>query len=175
MVKDKIKKLKELKSIVAASKKKGKRIVFTNGCFDILHLGHIEYLEQAHSSGDKLVVAVNSDASVRKIKGSSRPVFPAKDRATLVAALESVDYVVIFAENSPLKLIRALKPDVLVKGSDWARCDVVGKDFVQSYGGKVVCARFVQGYSTSSIIATIKKVKQNNYTDSHRLKSESLF
>ena len=155
----KIKKLKELKSIAIASKKRQEKIVFTNGCFDILHLGHIKYLEKARSLGDKLVVAVNSDSSVRKVKGNSRPIFPEGARAALLAALECVDYVTIFGQSTPLRLIKALKPDVLVKGSDWRKRDIVGSDFVKSYGGKVFSALFVKGYSSSSIIARIKKSK----------------
>ena len=152
MIKDKIKNLKQLKQKLSASKKRGEKVVFTNGCFDILHLGHIKYLAQAKALGDKLVVAVNSDASVRKIKGKGRPVFSQRARTSLVAALEDVDYVTIFSEPTPLRLIKTLKPDVLVKGSDWRKGDIVGKDFVESYGGKVIIARFVKGYSSSDII-----------------------
>jgi D-beta-D-heptose 7-phosphate kinase/D-beta-D-heptose 1-phosphate adenosyltransferase len=156
MTKNKIKKLTDLKSSVAVAKRKDEKIVFTNGCFDILHLGHIKYLEQASGLGDKLIVAVNSDASVRKLKGHKRPVFPQRDRARLVAALECVDYVTIFSAGTPLNLIKALKPDVLVKGGDWRSGNIVGKDVVESYGGKVKSCGFVKGYSTSSIIARIE-------------------
>lgn len=159
MTKYKIKKLEELKRLISASKKRGERIVFTNGCFDILHFGHIRYLERASSLGDKLVVALNSDASVRRIKGKGRPIFRQKARTVLVAALECVDYVVIFGQRTPLRLIKSLKPDVLVKGGDWRSSDIVGGDFVKSYGGKVVCARFIKGYSSRAIIARIKKGK----------------
>ncbi|UCB57383.1 MAG: D-glycero-beta-D-manno-heptose 1-phosphate adenylyltransferase [Candidatus Omnitrophota bacterium] len=159
MTKDKIKNLKTLKSIVAACKKRREKVVFTNGCFDILHLGHIKYLEQASSLGKRLVVAVNSDASERLLKGSTRPIIPEKERAALVAALECVDYVTIFNQPTPLALIKALKPDILVKGGDWQKADIVGKDFVESYGGKVVAADFVKGFSSSSIIAGIRKGK----------------
>ncbi len=157
MIKDKIKKLRELKDIVAASKKRGKKIIFTNGCFDILHLGHIKYLEKASLLGDKLIVAINSDASVHRIKGNRRPLFPEQERAALVAALGCVDYVIIFAQPTPLHLIKTLKPDVLVKGGDWRTKHIVGKDFIGSYGGKVISANFVKGYSTSSIIARIRR------------------
>jgi len=157
LFKSKIKKFKELKSIAAASKKRREKIVFTNGCFDILHLGHIRYLKKARSLGDKLVVAVNNDSSVRKIKGNSRPIFPEAARAALLAALECVDYVTIFGQSTPLRLIKALRPNVLVKGSDWRKGDIVGSDFVKSYGGKVFSAPFVKGYSSSSIIARIKR------------------
>jgi len=159
MIKDKIKKIKELERIVAASKNRGEKVVFTNGCFDVLHLGHIKYLKQAKSLGDKLVVALNSDASVRKLKGKGRPLFSQRARATLVAALECVDYVIIFGKSTPLGLIKALRPDVLVKGSDWRRRDIIGRDFINSYGGKVVCARFVKGYSSSAIISRIQKLR----------------
>ena len=157
MTKNKIKKLKELKDIIDASRKRGEKIVFTNGCFDILHLGHIKYLEKAKSLGDKLVLALNSDASVRKLKEKGRPIFSERQRATLVAALECVDYVIVFAEKTPLRLIKALKPDVLVKGGDWQRGNIVGKDFVESCGGKVASVDFIKGYSSSSIIAGIKR------------------
>lgn len=160
MTKDKIKELKELKNIIDSFKKRGERVVFTNGCFDILHLGHIEYLEKAGVEGDKLIVAVNSDCSVRRIKENARPIIPEEERATLVAALECVDYVIIFTEPSPLNLIKALKPDVLVKGGDWDKKDIVGKDFVESYGGEVISVDFAKGYSTSSIIARIKSEKR---------------
>lgn len=158
MTEEKIKKLKELKDILAPSKRKGKKIVFTNGCFDLLHPGHVKYLEQASSLGDELVVAINGDDSVRRIKGRLRPVIPEQGRATLIAALECVNYVTIFTESTPLRLIKALRPDVLVKGADWPSHNIVGKDFVESYGGKVVCVELVKGYSTSSIIAKIREV-----------------
>ncbi len=159
MTKNKIKNLKQLESIIAASQRKGERAVFTNGCFDILHLGHIRYLEQAKALGDKLVVALNSDASVRKLKGESRPIFSEQTRANLVAALECVDYVIIFSQATPLVLIKALKPDVLVKGGDWRKSDIVGKDFVESYGGKVATVSFMKGYSSTSIINKMRRSK----------------
>ena len=157
MNKDKIKNLKELRKIVVAAKKRGKRVVFTNGCFDIIHLGHIRYLEKTSSLGNKLVVALNSDASERRLKGDRRPIIPAQERAAIVAAFECVDYVIIFAETTPLRLIKTLQPDVLVKGGDWRKPDIVGKDFVESYGCKVLSVGFVKGYSSSSIIARIRR------------------
>ena len=157
MIKDKLKKLNQLKGIVSSSKKRGKKIVFTNGCFDILHLGHIEYLEQAATLGNTLIVAVNSDTSVRRLKGNSRPVMGEEQRALLVAACECVDYVTIFSEATPLRLIKALKPDVLAKGGNWQKSDIVGRDFVESYGGKVFSLTLIKGYSSSSIIARIKR------------------
>jgi D-beta-D-heptose 7-phosphate kinase/D-beta-D-heptose 1-phosphate adenosyltransferase len=157
--KDKIKKLRELIKIVDSSKKRGEKVVFTNGCFDILHLGHIKYLEKAKSLGNKLIVALNSDVSVRKLKGEHRPIFSEQDRAGLIAALECVDYVIIFAEATPLGLIKALKPDALVKGGDWRKQDIIGKDVIESYGGRLVTVDFVKGYSTSLIIDKIRKGK----------------
>lgn len=157
MTERKIYTLKRLKKTLAVCKKRGERIVFTNGCFDILHLGHIKYLEKAASYGDKLVVAVNSDASVRKIKGRGRPVFPAKERAYIVAGLKFVDYVIVFSELTPLRLIKSLKPDILAKGADWPKAEIVGREFVESRGGEVVCIKFIKGYSTSSILNKIRK------------------
>jgi D-beta-D-heptose 7-phosphate kinase/D-beta-D-heptose 1-phosphate adenosyltransferase len=154
---NKIKELAELKQIIADLKLQGERIVFTNGCFDILHLGHISYLRQAKSKGDILVVAVNSDKSVKAIKGKGRPINKDRVRAELIAALESVDFVTIFSETTPLKTIMALRPDVLVKGSDWKIEEVVGKDFVLSYGGEVTTVPYLEGYSTKAIIKRIKE------------------
>jgi D-beta-D-heptose 7-phosphate kinase/D-beta-D-heptose 1-phosphate adenosyltransferase len=133
----------------------GKRIVFTNGCFDILHYGHVKYLADAKAKGDYLVVAVNSDASVKKIKGKGRPVVPQGDRLRSLAALGCVDFVLLFNEDNPLKLIKAIKPDFLIKGSDWSRKSIVGADFVESYGGKVLTVNLVKGRSTSKLIEKI--------------------
>ena len=138
-------------------RKKRKRIVFTNGCFDILHAGHIHYLEKAKSLGDILVVGLNSDNSVRKIKGAGRPLIGEKDRAYVLAALEIVDFVVIFGEETPLRIIKTIKPDVLVKGADWRAEDIIGRNFVSSYGGQTKRIFFKKGYSTSKIISLIKK------------------
>jgi len=144
-----------LKRKVALLKRDGKRIVFTNGCFDILHYGHTKYLQDARAKGDYLVVAVNSDSSIRKIKAKNRPVVGEADRLRVVAALECVDFVVLFKEDNPLKVIMALKPDILVKGSDWSKERIVGADFVESYGGKVLAIKLVKGRSTSAIIEKI--------------------
>ncbi|MEA3560294.1 MAG: D-glycero-beta-D-manno-heptose 1-phosphate adenylyltransferase, partial [Candidatus Omnitrophota bacterium] len=130
---------------------------FTNGCFDIIHSGHVKYLSRAGQKGDVLVVALNSDSSTRKIKGKSRPLIPQYDRAEVVAGLESVDYVTIFEETTPLNLIKQLKPDVLVKGGNWKRKEVVGKDFVESCGGRVIIAPLVKNRSTTAIIKDILK------------------
>ncbi len=155
MLANKIKKIPELKNITTRLKTQGKKIVFTNGCFDILHYGHVKYLEAAKSKADILVVAINSDSSVKKIKGKFRPINQQSDRAKVLAALEAVDYVTIFNEPTPLKAIRALGPDVLVKGSDWKKTDIVGAAFVASYGGKVETIPFVGNYSTTAILKKI--------------------
>ena len=160
MIKDKIKQLQELRNMIDASRRKGEKIVFTNGCFDILHLGHMQCLEQASLLGDVLIVAVNSDSSVRKIKGKLRPIMPEQERASLIAACECVDYVTIFLEETPIELIKTLKPDILVKGSDWSSAEIAGRDFVESYGGKVVIIDFIEGYSSSAIIAKIKSLSE---------------
>jgi len=141
---------------VAQLKRQRKTIAFTNGCFDILHFGHVRYLEAAKKSR-VLVVAINSDGSVRKIKGDQRPIVPQKERASLIAALECVDYVTIFNEPTPFKVIAALRPDVLIKGADWKGKEVVGADFVKSYGGRVEFIRYVKGFSTTKIIESIKE------------------
>lgn len=133
-----------------------RKIVFTNGCFDILHRGHVEYLAKAKSLGDVLVLGVNTDASVRRLKGPSRPVTPMADRARVLAALESVDFVVPFAEDTPDRLIRAVRPDVLVKGADWKSTDIVGAKFLRGYGGRVVRVKLTPGRSTTSVIQNIQ-------------------
>ncbi len=128
------------------------KIVFTNGCFDLLHLGHITYLEEAAKLGDVLVVGLNSDESVRRLKGPSRPVFPQEARARLLAALEFVEAVVVFEEDTPLRLIEKIRPDVLVKGGDYTPETIVGADVVRSYGGRVEILPLVPGYSTTALI-----------------------
>ena len=137
-------------------KQAGKTLVFTNGCFDLLHVGHAAYLDFARRQGDALVVGVNADASVKTYKDPSRPILPQEDRARLVAALECVDYVVIFDEPEPKALIAAILPDVLVKGRDWAHY-VSGREIVEANGGRVVLADLVAGRSTSEIIRKIKE------------------
>lgn len=133
------------------------RVVFTNGCFDILHRGHITYLAQARQMGDLLVVGLNSDASVRRLKGPERPVNDEQSRALLLAALEMVDYVVLFEEDTPYNLILKVKPDLLVKGGDYDIDNIVGADFVRQRGGEVCTIPFVQGFSSSSIIDHLKQ------------------
>ena len=134
----------------------GRRLVFTNGVFDILHPGHARYLAEARRQGDALVVAVNSDRSVRAIKGPTRPINPERDRAEILAALACVDAVVVFDEDDPYALISAIQPDVLVKGADWAADRIVGRDIVEGRGGRVVRIPFAQGYSTTAILKRIR-------------------
>lgn len=137
--------------------RENKKIVFTNGCFDLLHVGHVRYLQEAKNLGDFLVLGLNSDSSVRKLKGPERPVQTQDDRAEILAALNCVDFVVIFDEETPLKLIENVKPDILVKGGDWAVDKIVGSKFVLSGGGEVKSLPFHQGRSTSSIIQKVLK------------------
>ncbi len=148
----------EVKKIVDKLKKEGKKIVFTNGCFDILHLGHIRYLSEAKKLGDFLIVAINSDSSVRRIKGNKRPIIDEKARAEIIAALEFVDMVIIFSEDTPYNIIKRLKPDILVKGGDWKEDEIVGADIVKKSGGKVLTIPYITGYSTTSIVEKIKKL-----------------
>jgi len=136
-------------------KRNGRRIVFTNGCFDLLHPGHVGSLEQARALGDALIVGLNSDASVRQLKGAGRPVLPARERAEILAAFECVDAVVIFDEPTPREIIAALLPDVLVKGGDWAGDQIVGRAEVEAAGGRVVSVPVAPGYSTTSILQKI--------------------
>ncbi len=129
-----------------------KKIVFTNGCFDLLHIGHVRYLKEARSLGDFLVVGINSDSSVRHLKGPSRPIQAELDRAEILAALASVDATIIFNESTPEILIQSVKPDILVKGGDWTVDQIVGGTFVQSYGGKVLSLQFIEGKSTTRLV-----------------------
>lgn len=138
-------------------KRNGQRVVFTNGCFDLLHPGHIRSLEQARGLGDALIVGLNSDASVKQLKGKGRPVLPESERAEILAALESVDAVVIFDELTPREVIARLLPDVLVKGGDWPDDQIVGREEVEAAGGRVVSIPVVPGYSTSDILRKIRK------------------
>jgi D-beta-D-heptose 7-phosphate kinase/D-beta-D-heptose 1-phosphate adenosyltransferase len=153
----KIRSLGELSEQLARDREKGKKVVFTNGCFDLLHVGHIRYLQQARRMGDLLVVAINTDDSVRRLKGLSRPVQPEQDRAEILAGLECVDYVVSFEEDTPLVTIERLKPDVLVKGADWAADQIVGREVVEESGGRVATISYVEGVSTSALIERICK------------------
>lgn len=139
-------------TLIFLKKASGKKIVFTNGCFDILHSGHVMYLKEARSQGDFLVVGLNSDASVRRLKGPERPINLEEDRKYVLENLKSVDLVQIFDEDTPLELIKKIKPDVLVKGGDWKIDQIVGSDFVIANGGEVKSLNFKDGYSTSKII-----------------------
>ena len=138
----------------------GKKIVFTNGCFDILHFGHVDYLRKAAALGDVMVVGLNSDASLRRLKGINRPINPQEERAALLAALEFVDYVVVFDEDTPYELIREVRPDVLAKGADYRPEEVVGKDLVETWGGKLALLPLVEGKSTTALIENIEKLSR---------------
>jgi D-beta-D-heptose 7-phosphate kinase/D-beta-D-heptose 1-phosphate adenosyltransferase len=145
-----------LADAVRSLRRAGKKVVFTNGCFDLLHVGHVRYLQQARELGDVLVVGLNSDASVRRIKGPGRPLTPAKERAEILAALACVDFVTIFGAATPLRLIGALVPDVLVKGGDWPVERIVGRELVEAGGGKVLAIPFVTNRSTTALIDRIR-------------------
>ncbi len=154
---DKIKDLTSAKALVQQWKQEGQKVVFTNGCFDILHLGHVDYLEKARGIGDKLVVGLNTDESVARFKGPNRPIQDQHSRSQVLASLQFVDLVVFFNQDTPLKLISELVPDILVKGSDYLAENIVGADVVKKNGGVVKTLEFVPGYSTSSVIEKIKK------------------
>jgi rfaE bifunctional protein nucleotidyltransferase chain/domain len=139
-----------------------RRIVFTNGCFDLLHPGHIQSLEQARALGDALIVGINSDASVRKLKGAGRPILPEPERAEILAALQCVDAVVVFNELTPREIISALLPDILVKGGDWPGDQIVGREEVEAAGGKVVLIPVVAGHSTTAILAKMRAAVSPN-------------
>jgi D-beta-D-heptose 7-phosphate kinase/D-beta-D-heptose 1-phosphate adenosyltransferase len=141
---------------VRAAQRRGERVVFTNGCFDLVHVGHVRSLEEARALGDRLIVGVNADASVRRLKGRSRPILPARQRAELLAAFECVDWVVLFGQDTPRALIRALRPDVLAKGGDWARDEIVGREEVESRGGRVERLRVVPGLRTTNLVERIR-------------------
>ncbi len=147
-------------------KRNGRRVVFANGCFDLLHPGHVETLEKARALGDVLIVGVNSDRSVREAKGSGRPIVPEQERAEVLAALQCVDAVVIFDEPTPREIITALLPDVLVKGGDWASDQIIGREEVEAAGGQVVSVPVVAGYSTSAMVEKIRKLDGSNGSNS---------
>lgn len=154
---DKIMNMEALSHVVKKWKADGEEVVFTNGCFDILHLGHVDYLEKASEKGNKLVVAINSDSSVKKLKGENRPVNNEIARARLLAALGFVNAVTFFNEDTPQSVIEALEPDILIKGSDYNISNIVGAEFVLRNGGKVETIDLVEGYSTTQIINQLKK------------------
>ena len=152
----KLRTLDELIKIAAQARRNGKSVVFTNGCFDLLHRGHVHVLRQAKAAGDLLIVAINSDQSVKAIKGPTRPVAAEMDRLELIAAMEMVDYVILFDEPDPSKLIAAIKPNVLAKGGDWGADGVVGADIVEREGGRVLLVPYLKGYSTTEMIERIR-------------------
>ena len=152
---EKVKTAEALVSIVRAAQARGRKVVFTNGCFDLLHRGHVRYLAEARALGDLLVVGLNSDASVEALKGPGRPITPVEERAEVLAALEAVDYVAVFEEPTPERLIAALQPDILVKGGDWTPDMIVGRETVERRGGEVRALPYVDGASTSGIIERI--------------------
>lgn len=152
---NKIRGRNELKKILKGLRKKGKKIIFTNGCFDLIHLGHVRYLEKAKGLGGVLVVAINTDSSIRRIKGVKRPITPQRERAEVLASLGCVDYVTFFNEDTPYELIRLLKPDILVKGRDWNKKDIIGGDVVERNGGKVYTIPVIKGVSTTAIVERI--------------------
>jgi D-beta-D-heptose 7-phosphate kinase/D-beta-D-heptose 1-phosphate adenosyltransferase len=154
---EKILPLERAVELVQELKRQGKRVVFTNGCFDLIHPGHTRYLAEARKLGDALLVAINSDRSVRVLKGPGRPIFPQAERAEVLAALESVDYVTVFDDLTPQALIARLLPHVLVKGSDWGPGEIVGREEIEAAGGKVVSVPLVPGYSSSSMIQAVRK------------------
>ena len=148
----------KLKEELDQPQKEGKKTIFTNGCFDILHVGHVRYLKEAKKIGDILIVAINSDSSVRAIKGKKRPLISEDERAEMVASLESVDYVTIFHESTPLELIEYLQPHIIVKGGDWTEEEVVGRESVKKWGGTVVIVPEIRGTSTTNVIEKIIKI-----------------
>jgi len=149
--------LDRLSPHLARARRANESIVFTNGCFDLLHVGHIRSLEEASRLGARLIVAINSDASVRRAKGPDRPIVPARDRMELVASLGCVDWVLGFSADTPLRLIERTRPDVLAKGGDWALDEIVGRDVVESWGGRVARLRIVPGQRSTDLIAQIRK------------------
>lgn len=155
MENSKIRNRGELRSIIAEHKRNGRKIIFTNGCFDLIHIGHVRYLQEARQHGDILIVAINSDDSVRKIKSPERPILGESERSRILAAFQMVDYVTVFDEVDPWHIISELRPDVLVKGGDYQIEEIVGHDLVQDAGGQVLSVPLVPGISTSGVIQTI--------------------
>ncbi len=154
----KLKTWDEISNIIHKQKQDGKKIVFTNGCFDILHAGHIKYLQEAKELGDILIIGLNSDSSIKRLKGKERPINSQADRAVVLGGLSAVDYIVIFKEDTPFNLIKHIKPDILVKGGDWKVEEIVGSDIVLSYNGQVKSLSFIEQTSTSLIIKKIKEL-----------------
>jgi D-beta-D-heptose 7-phosphate kinase/D-beta-D-heptose 1-phosphate adenosyltransferase len=148
----------QVSAFVKDERAAGRRIVFTNGVFDLLHPGHVRYLQEARALGDVLIVGVNADESVRRNKGPDRPITNEEERAEVLAALACVDAVVLFAEDTPAEIIRLVQPDILVKGADWAADAIVGRDTVEARGGRVVRIKVEQGYSTTAIVQRIRRI-----------------
>lgn len=146
-----------LQRLVRQAQSRGKKVVFTNGCFDLLHAGHIKLLERSRSLGDLLIVGINGDSSVRRLKGPWRPILHQKDRALLLAALACVDYVTVFSEATPQRLIAKIKPKVLVKGADWNARHIVGREVVERNGGRVIRIPLLKGHSTTNLVERIRK------------------
>ncbi len=157
----KLKTWHEIFQIIDELKKSDKKIIFTNGCFDILHAGHIQYLKEAKKLGDFLVIGLNSDESTKLIKGEKRPINTEQDRAIVLSALEFVDYIVIFEEETPFNLINLIKPDFLVKGGDWKENEIIGSEIVKEYGGKIISLTFKQGFSTTKILNKILALEKD--------------
>lgn len=155
-VSGKLKSLEEIRAIAVSARTNGKKVAFTNGCFDLLHPGHVHVLRAARACADLLIVGINSDQSVKHIKGPTRPVLPESDRCELLGAMEMVDFVVLFNEPDPQNLISAIRPDVLVKGGDWNSEKIIGADMVEEAGGRVVVVPYIKGFSTTEIIERIK-------------------
>jgi D-beta-D-heptose 7-phosphate kinase/D-beta-D-heptose 1-phosphate adenosyltransferase len=162
-VPEKVQSRDQIKAAAARAKKQGKKIVFTNGCFDLLHVGHLHVLREAKKLGNVLIVALNSDRSVRKIKGPERPIVSESERAELIAALEMVDYVTLFDEPDPIPLLREIQPDVLVKGGDWGEGGVVGRELVEGWGGKVAVIPYLEGHSTTNIIEKVERTRKKSH------------
>jgi D-beta-D-heptose 7-phosphate kinase/D-beta-D-heptose 1-phosphate adenosyltransferase len=161
LARDKVTNLAQLLETLRPLREDGRSVVFTNGCYDLLHVGHLELLESAAQLGDLLVVGLNGDASVRRLKGQARPLVPFDERATMVAGLEAVDWVVGFDEDTPERLIRELLPDVLVKGGDWAPDEIVGRETVERNGGRVVTIPLIAGRSTTAIVERIMRARHD--------------
>lgn len=157
---EKVKNFTQIAEIVNELKRKGKKVVFTNGCFDILHSGHIKLLKKAKELGDVLILGINKDKSIKKLKGKGRPIMNEKQRIEIISAIEFVDYVVPFGQPTPEKLIKRIKPDIIVKGGDYKKKEVIGKDIVEKYGGKVYIFPLVKNISTTKIIKKIKKMEE---------------
>jgi D-beta-D-heptose 7-phosphate kinase/D-beta-D-heptose 1-phosphate adenosyltransferase len=158
-VSGKLKSFEEIEAIAALARSNNQKVVFTNGCFDLLHRGHVHLLTTAKRYGDLLIVGINSDSSVKAIKGPHRPILPQQDRTALIAAMEMVDYVVLFDEPDPYRLISSIRPNVLAKGGDWGKEKIIGGDFVEEHGGRVVVIPYIKGFSSTEII---ERIKNNN-------------